>query len=91
MTEAQKELQKLRWLLARANIPKVPFPNLSDCCKRLLLRLEEVGVGEDHTVEEEEEAIPVRKEEEVGLRRRLARWGFHHGLRSYQDFFLEYC
>merc|ERR1711874_161554 len=90
--EARKELQKLRWLLSRTRKPGVPFPPLTDCCSCLLVLLEKENVGDDPPFVEEEVHLLVRKQEEEekpGLRRRVARWAFKHGVRKQQKFFLE--
>ena len=64
----------------------IPFPDLTEACKMLLLLMVEKDIGEENGQNEPENDDDSR----LSLRKRVARWGYYHGKRSYQEFFIKY-
>jgi len=85
--EAVKELQKLKWTKDRttAAVASSPFPDLSESCKDLVMVLVDRGIGA-----KSDSNFTNDQDEELDLRRRVARWGYYHGRRDYQGFFMQY-
>ena len=71
---------------ATATIEDIPFPDLSEVCKKLLLVMVEKNLGADTTQSETEED----NGSELSLRKRVARWGYYHGKRCFQEFFIKH-
>ena len=69
-----------------AVIANIPFPDLTEACKIFLLLLVEKNLGEDtsqiETVND--------KDSKLTLRKKVARWGYYHGKRCYQEFFIKH-
>ena len=67
-------------------VANIPFPDLTEACKVLLLLMVERDLGEDtnqiETVNDEDSKLSLRK--------KVARWGYYHGKRCYQEFFIKY-
>ena len=85
-TLAVKELQKLRWTLDRTTSPSSPpFPDLSLACKRFVQITVVRGMGskEDPLGEED-------RASKLGLRQKVSRWGYYHGRRGMQEFFIQH-
>ena len=83
--DAVKEIQKLRWTRDRttAAVADSPFPDLSAACRDLVLVMVARGVGGAGGGAED-------GEEELDIRRRVARWGYYHGRRDLQGFFIQH-
>ena len=81
-----KEVQKLRWTLSRVKTsPPLPYPDLSSACSRLVTVLVARGLGYNPDLAPGEDSLA-----KLGLRQRLARWGYYHGRRQTMEFFREY-
>eukprot|EP00088_Acartia_fossae_P063557 TRINITY_DN775_c0_g1_i4.p1 TRINITY_DN775_c0_g1~~TRINITY_DN775_c0_g1_i4.p1 ORF type:complete len:356 (-),score=91.20 TRINITY_DN775_c0_g1_i4:131-1144(-) len=80
--EAEKELQKLRWVLSKHPVD-VPYPDLTSCCQTLLGVVLQHQLG-NITAEEEEEG------KKINFSKKLARFGYYKGVRTYQSFFLQH-
>jgi len=86
---AIKEIQKLKWTKDHgpgSQMADIPFPDLTEACKMLLLLMVEKDIGEENGQNEPENDDDSR----LSLRKRVARWGYYHGKRSYQEFFIKY-
>lgn len=80
--EAEKEVQKLRWILSRHCVT-VPYPDLTLSCKTLLNFVLKHNLG----------VIPPDQEEEgkkISFSKRLARFCYYKGTRKHSAFFLKY-
>ena len=80
--EAEKELQKLRWILSKHCIT-VPYPDLTRSCKTLLNIVLKHKLG----------CIPAEQEEEgkkMSFSKRLARFCYYKGSRKHSAFFLKH-
>jgi hypothetical protein len=93
--EAQKEMEKLRWIVSRREAAAAaPFPDLTVCLKKLvevmvardLGMVEEIHRKHDEDGEEEEE-----EKKKIPFRKRVTRFGYYFGVRKHQDFFLKYA
>ena len=69
-----------------AAIEDIPFPDLTEVCKKFLLLMVEKDLGADNTPPETEEDNGTK----LSLRKRVARWGYYHGKRCYQEFFIKH-
>jgi len=92
--EAQKEMEKLRWIVSRREAAAAaPFPDLTVCLKKLvevmvardLGMVEEICRNHDENGEEEEE------KKKIPFRKKVTRFGYYFGVRKHQDFFLKYA
>ena len=63
-----------------------PFPDLTEACHDLVevLTMRGLGQGQEHTRGESEE------EGKLGLCKRAARWGYYHGRRDLQGYFIKH-
>merc|ERR1712183_5141 len=87
-TDALEEIQKLKWTRDRttAAIKDIPFPDLTEVCKKLLLLMVEKNLGAEKTQSEREDENVYK----LSLRKKVARWGYYHGTRCYQEFFIKH-
>ena len=69
-----------------AAIEDIPFPDLTEVCKKFLLLMVEKDLGADNSPSETEEDNGTK----LSLRKRVARWGYYHGKRCYQEFFIKH-
>ena len=69
-----------------AAIEDIPFPDLTEVCKKFLLLMVEKNLGADQTQSEPEEDNVSK----LSLRKKVARWGYYHGKRCYQEFFMKH-
>ena len=81
--KATEELQKLKWILSKQSALLVPYPDLTQCCRDLLLIILEKNLG---TVTQEEE----EEEKKLSFSKKMARFGYYQGTRIHQQFFLKY-
>lgn len=81
--EAEKELQKLRWILSR-HVVTVPYPDLTKCCQVLLKIVLENNLGNIPAEQEDEEG------KKISFSKKLARFCYYKGSRKYSAFFLKY-
>jgi len=86
---AVQELQKLRWSLerSRTSSQSSPFPCLSLLCSRLISLLVDRNLG----LPPADQADGEQEVAKLGLVQRLARFGYYHGLRIMQEFFLQHA
>ena len=70
-----------------ATIADIPFPDLTETCKKFLLLMIEKDLGEDKS---KTEAVNDEDETKLSLRKKVARWGYYHGKRPEQQFFIKY-
>ena len=87
--EAQKEVEKLRWILARQAMSAAPFPDLTVCMKQLVEVMVDQGLGMVEEIPDEEDEDEDKKK--IPFRKKVARFGFFYGVRKHQDFFLKYA
>ena len=69
-----------------AAIKDIPFPDLTEVCKKFLLLMVEKNIGADPTQSETED----ENVSKLSLRKKVARWGYYHGIRCYQEFFIKH-
>ena len=69
-----------------AAIGDIPFPDLTEVCKKFLLLMLEKDIGADKTQSETEDDPGYK----LSLRKKVARWGYYHGKRCYQEFFIKH-
>ena len=81
--EAEKELQKLRWILSR-HVVTVPYPDLTKSCQVLLKIIVEHNLGNIPAEQEDEEG------KKISFSKKLARFCYYKGTRKYSAFFLKY-
>ena len=64
-------------------VTDAPFPDLSEACHDLVEVMAARGLGQGEDQGEEEGG-------RLGLRRRVARWGYYHGRRDLQGYFIKH-
>ena len=69
-----------------ATIEDIPFPDLTVVCKKFLLLMVEKDLGAEKTQSETEDDNVYK----LSLRKKVARWGYYHGKRCYQEFFIKH-
>ena len=87
--EAQKEVEKLRWVLARHEAPQAPFPDLTASLKKLVEVMAEKGLGMVEEIQRQEEQEEEKKK--IPFRKKVARFGYFYGVRKHQDSFLKFA
>jgi hypothetical protein len=88
--EAQKEVEKLRWIVGRQAPPAAPFPDLTVSLKQLLQLMVDKGLGMIEEIQQDEDEEEEDKKK-IPFRKKVARFGFFYGVRKHQEFFLKHA
>ena len=72
--------------MTTAALADIPFPDLTEASKMFLLMMIEKDLGEDKS---QTDAV-TDDDSKLSLRKKVARWGYYHGKRSYQQFFIKH-
>jgi len=81
---ATKEIQKLKWILSKQSALVVVYPDLTECCRKLLALLLEHNLGKLIQMDDGE------NETKISFSQKLARFGYYKGARLHQEFFLQH-
>ena len=67
-------------------VADAPFPDLTEACHDLVEVLTKRGLGQS----QEDPRGETEEEGKLGLSKRTARWGYYHGRRDLQGYFIKH-